>query len=825
LQENTWDAVIGTDLDFKIRSWNKAAERIYGWRYDEVLGQRAGTVLKMEFSTETNIEESIKELYATGHWYGEVVQYRKDGSPINIFGSIVLIKDKNGKAIGSMGVNHDITERKRMEAVLRDSEAELRGVFATMDDRITIVNKEGNVIKVVTTNPDPFFLAQEELVGKNVAEIFEPNEAALAKKAIKQALETQQKVEVETAVQRNNQSYWISFRVVPLTLDTCIAFSRNITPRKQVEEALGKTNDQLRAILDNSSAVIYLTDANHRFLTINRQYETLFGVKREEIVGKAISAIFPEEIAKEYEKNDQLVLDTRTTIQFEEIGLLADEQHTYLSVKSPLFDNNGVPYAVCGVSTDITERKRWEETLRKSEALLAEAQRIAKLGSWEINLQTGETIWSEETLRIVGGVNDDIVNLKDYLNKLIHPEDKVTLQQQLGKTITEGIPFETEYRLLNQAGISSYIFGRTQPIVENGEVTKLFGTIQDITERKQTEAALKRSEADLRAVFDSTPFGFILIDKDIRVRLANRVATNNIRKYYQNQILPGKTYKEIIPEIELQETFLKYFNEALAGDLTVSELIETADKQKNYFERRYYPVITDDGDTIGVCVTTENITERRLADQTLRENEARLQILFEYSPSPLCVWDKSGVIFDTNRAYEELSGYSRQELFGEHFSLAIPLDPLQLDKDLESILNNGQNIEYDLEIIRKDGMPLIVEARIFPIKMRGEDYILASVHDITRRKEVEQDLRQAFEKQKELSELKSRFVSTASHEFRTPLATIQAASDALKEYMEKMSPEQVRRRIDKIQSQVRHMIVLLEDVLTIEQVQTEKTLF
>jgi PAS domain S-box-containing protein len=137
--------------------------------------------------------------------------------------------------------------------------------------------------------------------------------------------------------------------------------------RKRAEEALRQSETRLRAILDNTTAVIYVKDLHGRYQLINRQHETLFHRTRDAIQGKTDHEIFPKEIADAFRANDLSVLAAMKPLQWEEVAPHDDGPHTYVSVKFPLLDSAGAPYAVCGISTDITERKWAEEAAREAD--------------------------------------------------------------------------------------------------------------------------------------------------------------------------------------------------------------------------------------------------------------------------------------------------------------------------------------------------------------------------------------------------------------------------------------------------------------------------
>jgi PAS domain S-box-containing protein len=138
----------------------------------------------------------------------------------------------------------------------------------------------------------------------------------------------------------------------------------------QAHRALRESEQRLQAILDNSTAVVYLKDVDSRFLLINRRFEELFHIARKQVVGKTNHDLFPGEWADAFRANDLKVLEQKRPLEFEEVAPQDDGTHTYISIKFPLYDSAGTVYGICGISTDITARKRAEEALRSSEETL-----------------------------------------------------------------------------------------------------------------------------------------------------------------------------------------------------------------------------------------------------------------------------------------------------------------------------------------------------------------------------------------------------------------------------------------------------------------------
>ena len=142
--ENINDAVISTDLNFNITSWNKAAEKIYGWKKNEVLGKPVHEITKLEYPND-NMEDVVFDFFKVGFWNGEVIQKTKNGSRLWIFASVSLIKDKMGNQIGAVSVNHDITNRKEIEEKLRESEENFRNL-AEYSPNMIFINQKGRIV-------------------------------------------------------------------------------------------------------------------------------------------------------------------------------------------------------------------------------------------------------------------------------------------------------------------------------------------------------------------------------------------------------------------------------------------------------------------------------------------------------------------------------------------------------------------------------------------------------------------------------------------------------------------------------------------------------
>ncbi|HAJ58674.1 MAG TPA: hypothetical protein DCP31_04935 [Cyanobacteria bacterium UBA8543] len=270
-------------------------------------------------------------------------------------------------------VYEELCLRKQAEEALQQSQSTLRSFFDSASMMMGIVELVDDDILHISDNATTaklFGLTPEAMQNRLASEMGVPPK--YLRKWIahyRKAERTRSPVKFEYFHDTAQGQRCLSATVCPIALSPSnrsrFAYVvEDISDRKLAEKVLQENQAQFQGILDNSPASIYLTDSQNRYLLINRRYENLFNVTKEEILGKNIYEIWPDEIAEKFATNNQKVLESGTSIEVEEVAPLEDGLHTYITVKFPLYDANGVPYAVCGISTDITERKQAEQRWR-----------------------------------------------------------------------------------------------------------------------------------------------------------------------------------------------------------------------------------------------------------------------------------------------------------------------------------------------------------------------------------------------------------------------------------------------------------------------------
>ncbi len=270
----------------------------------------------------------------------------------------------------------------------------------------------------------------------------------------------------------------------------------------------------LDSIVEHVPAMIFLKSATDlRFVLFNHAGERMLGYSRHELLGRNDHDLFPQEQADFFSRKDREVLDSRTPLEIpEEPVRTAEGGEKWLhTIKIGLYDERQQATHLLGISMDITARKQAETRLRKSRKILAEAQRIAHIGSWELDLVTNTLYWSDEIYRIFEIDAQQFGASYEAFLDAIHPEDRESVNKAYTDSLQKRTPYQIEHRLLMKNGSVKYVLERCETVYdENGNALRSTGTVQDVSERKQAEIALRESKEQYDDMAKRIPAGIYL---------------------------------------------------------------------------------------------------------------------------------------------------------------------------------------------------------------------------------------------------------------------------------------------------------------------------
>jgi len=293
--------------------------------------------------------------------------------------------------------------------------------------------------------------------------------------------------------------------------------------------------------------------------------------------------------------------------------LLNDRPSLYVRIEAMAAGNGDECHAAM---VDITERKRWEEYLRESEYNLAKAQSMSHVGSWRSDPLTDELRVSDELLRIMHLSREEAT--PEVLASLIHPEDREAVMSLLRQGTEQGNNYEIEHRLLLRDGSSKWVYTIVEPAVNIArQIVKLYGTTQDITERKQDEVRLRNKKNELQAIFDAVNDGVIVFDHNGSIQHLNHICP----QFFPPEVLSGGCRDVFHPETALSPHNCPV-ELALRGERVESSMVSVREGHNTrYIDITANPIKDEMGEKTRALVFLRDVTLKRLHEMQLIQTE------------------------------------------------------------------------------------------------------------------------------------------------------------------------------------------------------------
>ena len=343
--------------------------------------------------------------------------------------------------------------------------------------------------------------------------------------------------------------------------------------------------------------------------------------------------------------------------------------------------------------------------------------------------------------------------------------------------------------------------------------------VRDITERKQSELELQNRERWYRALASHIPHTTVMLfDRDYRFQIVE-----GSEPYFPREAAEGKTVQEFL-DPEVYEALFPTYEATLNGEYARQE----RHRSDRIFDGHFVPILDNNDEVvIGGLVVIRDVTDERKQERIIQENEERLRILFENLPDGIILISQQGDVHSINSGGLDILGVSRKQILHKNVFEILPHFDFDLAKAQANFqrTTSGESVTSEYAIKRMNGQPITVKLETHSVTIQDDPYLLSILRDISQQKQAEEAMASALEKERELNELKSRFVSMASHEFRTPLASILAVVETLDAYRHKLSDEQFTKRFQKIRGHIAFLTEIMEDMLLLARMQERRLSF
>ncbi len=746
--ESLQAGIVACDADGVLTLFNRAAREFHGLPEQSLPPEEWAQHFDL-FEPDGMTPLATEEIPLFRAWRGEVVRDAemviapKDRLARTLLASGQAIYGSDGQKLGAVVAMHDITARRRIEREL----SRLASIVQSSEEAILAMTLDGTIVSWNAGAERLYGYAEEEIIGHHASVLVPGGQVSVVDGVIPRLLRGETIAPVEVVRQRRNGAVLnLALTFSPLHDEngesgngkivglSCI--SRDITAQRQAEDALRESEVRLRYLSDAAFEGIAVSQ-NGVILDANAAFLTLYGYDREQILGlDGINLAVPEDRALVRRK-----IVTGEEDAYEARCLRRDGSTFQAELRGRMVLWGGQPARVTAVR-DITERKEMEDALRaghqiveESAARLAEAQRIAKVGSWEYDPLGGEVVWSGEMFRLLGRAPEAGVPPFEEAMAHYHPEDAPALKSLVQRAMREGAGYSLDLRgnpSVFGDGVTRW-YHTTGEVTqeETGRVVRLTGTLADVTERKEMESTLRRSEEALRAMLGSAPVILYAADTNGLVTLSEGTGLAALG------LAPGEAVGRSVFEFtEGDAVMTEAARRALAGeavscDMRSGTLCLHVDLK---------PQRDADGTITGIIGVCFDITERA-------QSEERFRVLFEQSSDAHLLFDDDGIIDCNAAALTMMRCTDKARLLGVHPSRLSPeCQPdgrLSREKGDEMCALARKNGTHHFEWVRLalDGTEIPVAVTLTEVTLNERRVLLSVWHDLTERKEAEQQIK------------------------------------------------------------------------------------
>lgn len=730
---------------------NKRFCEIFGYTYEDVVEKKGPLDLVyrediklVEDNIKRRIESNLKSIEY------EFRANRKDGEIIwvKVLGS--LIQYQNNTAIS--GTILDVTHSKRVEEELRISEERLRITLETTQIGIWDWDLENDrwyaspiYYAMLGYKPETGAGDRNKWLNR-----VHPEDREMVKEKIYQVLnqETTNYIYEARMLHANGSYRWhqVTGHCVGKNhqgkVTRMVGIRRDINDYKLAEENLKKNEGRLRTLIDTIPDLVWLKDPDGIYLKCNRRFELFFGASEKEIIGKTDYDFVDKELADFFRQKDKEAIDAgKPSVNEEQVTFSDGHPEILETIKTPIYEEDGKFIGVLGIGRDITERKNAEAALLKNQILLRDSQRVANIGCWELDIKTKKLYWNEETYRIYGIKNLELQLTFETFNQLVHPEDRWIVRQHFERMIKTKVFLDFECRIIREDGaIRTIMVAGDVELDKKGEVSRTFGIVQDLTERKQTEERLREREIQLRSLTNTIPDLIWLKDPNGIILQCNR-RFENFFGALEKEII-GKTDYDFISK-ELADYFREKDNEAIVEKrATINENEVTfPDGHIEMLETIRTPVYGSDGKLVGILGVGRDITKRKHAEIELKESEELANNLLRLAPYQIFLTDSDLRCILVNDAYYTINNIDRSEVIGRTISeQGFIIDPITQEYIQHELKTKGKVENLEMTVTGRNGEQREHLYSCLVIQWKNKPMVLHSSFDITEKKKVEQEL-------------------------------------------------------------------------------------
>jgi PAS domain S-box-containing protein len=453
--------------------------------------------------------------------------------------------------------------------------------------------------------------------------------------------------------------------------------------RKQAEDEMRRSETFINSLFNAIPTPVYYKDTQGRFVRVNQEMSRIIGLPEEQILGKTVFFLNPQEKAQEYHKKDLELLSSGESQRYESVVFDTDgKPHAMIFHKAIHKSQNGKPEGYIGVLMDISERKQMEETLAFEKQRLANIIEATEVGTWEWNIQTWENVFNERYMGMLGYTLEELPATSKTWESLIHPEDRVISDRQLDMHLKGELDYyECEVRMRHKNGAWIWVQdrGKVTRWTDDGKPLMMYGTHQDITERKQAEEVRRQLEEKFTKAFNISPDAISITSMEDGCYIDVNEGFCRISGYSREEAV-GKTSNELNlwPDPEDRKAIVRGLTQdGLVENLELSFRMKGGEIVTGLVSAN---IIEIEGKSC-ILAVIRDISERKRMEEALRYSEERFRLLFVEMAEGFALHeivldeDQKPVDYrflEVNPAFEKQTGLKRDEIIGRSVKEVLP---------------------------------------------------------------------------------------------------------------------------------------------------------
>ncbi len=709
---------VAIEADQSVSMINKRGCQVLGYKEKEIIGKNWFDNFLPE-----RVKEHVVEIFnqlmkgdLESVEYVEDLVLTKSGEERVIAWRNSILKNDEGKITGILSSGEDITDAKKAQEALVENEEKLKKMSSAAQDAIIMMDDDGKISYWNRAAGKIFGYKKNQVIGEDLHDLLAPKRFHDAyKKAFSKFIKSGKgnaigKVLELSALRKNGREFPIEISLSSVKIKgkwNAIGIIRDISDRKEAENALRENEERYRTVFNNTGTATVIIEDDATLSLVNAEFEKLSGFSKQEIEGKKSFKEFVFE--KDRKRMEKYHRNRRTTskavpknYEFKFVDKSGNVKDIYVTIEML----PGTKKSIASL-LNITQERKATEKIQKSEALLMATLESTADGILVVN-NKGEITHANNRFAQMWQIPEKLMKTKNDDKLIKHVLD------QLKDPTAFMSKVRSLYNSLEQSSDTLHfkdrrVFERfTSPLIQNGKNVGRVWSFRDVTEQKKAEQAIKESEEKYRALFESTADPIFIFDKETNYFLDCNKTTLDRYGYTKEELKKMKPYDlhpkedhDLVTQNVEKDTTEPYYNHVTKSGKVFQ--VEILTSQVNYGNREARLSVVRD------------ISDRKRAEEALRESEQRYRAVIESTSNGIGMADKKENLIYVNKGFAEMLGYTTDELIGKNLADLTTKEEYAKFTQQTKLRRKGKQNTYETILLHKDGSSRYVLVAASPL--------------------------------------------------------------------------------------------------------------